>query len=272
MRGGIRVPLLGASYVYLYSVHRTFTFTRCIVRVPFLGASHVYLYLLHRTCTFTGCIVPSPLLGASMVGAHAAERERGGQFSGPLGWTCLGERHPHELSKRDYLYIYHHQPIYRRTARCSCCCRPLDVVLLFFFFFSLLSVWAKDALGGNSQTLFIACVSPAADSINETVAALHYANRARNIKNRVVRYHHHRQRDGVVWHGRKMKMGLERREGNRATLKRTEDDPSYSGIYIYTANTACEYCMRSSEGRRERERGERERSDERSRDAIFFPA
>eukprot|EP00903_Cladosiphon_okamuranus_P005837 g5778.t1 len=45
----------------------------------------------------------------------------------------------------------------------------------------------QDALGGNSQTLFIACVSPAADSINETVAALHYANRARNIKNRVVK-------------------------------------------------------------------------------------
>ncbi|CAN0257808.1 unnamed protein product, partial [Ectocarpus fasciculatus] len=45
----------------------------------------------------------------------------------------------------------------------------------------------QDALGGNSQTLFIACVSPAADSINETVAALHYANRARNIKNRVIK-------------------------------------------------------------------------------------
>ncbi|CAN0168212.1 unnamed protein product [Scytosiphon promiscuus] len=45
----------------------------------------------------------------------------------------------------------------------------------------------QDALGGNSQTLFIACVSPAGDSINETVAALHYANRARNIKNRVIK-------------------------------------------------------------------------------------
>ncbi|CAM9338179.1 unnamed protein product, partial [Ectocarpus sp. 12 AP-2014] len=45
----------------------------------------------------------------------------------------------------------------------------------------------QDALGGNSQTLFIACVSPAADSLNETVAALHYANRARNIKNRVIK-------------------------------------------------------------------------------------
>lgn len=47
--------------------------------------------------------------------------------------------------------------------------------------------YTQDALGGNSQTLFLACVSPAADSINETVAALHYANRARNIKNKVVR-------------------------------------------------------------------------------------
>lgn len=59
--------------------------------------------------------------------------------------------------------------------------------LAFFVCFFWGGFIFQDALGGNSQTLFIACVSPAADSINETVAALHYANRARNIKNKVVR-------------------------------------------------------------------------------------
>jgi len=41
----------------------------------------------------------------------------------------------------------------------------------------------QDALGGNSQTLFLACVSPSDTNSNETVSTLKYANRARNIKN-----------------------------------------------------------------------------------------
>ena len=41
----------------------------------------------------------------------------------------------------------------------------------------------QDALGGNSQTLFLACVSPADINSSETLSTLHYANRARNIKN-----------------------------------------------------------------------------------------
>jgi hypothetical protein len=41
----------------------------------------------------------------------------------------------------------------------------------------------QDALGGNSQTLFLACVSPADIHVNETLSTLYYANRARNIKN-----------------------------------------------------------------------------------------
>jgi hypothetical protein len=41
----------------------------------------------------------------------------------------------------------------------------------------------QDSLGGNSQTLFIACVSPAENNVSETLSTLHYANRARNIKN-----------------------------------------------------------------------------------------
>ena len=41
----------------------------------------------------------------------------------------------------------------------------------------------QDALGGNSQTLFLACVSPSDTNASETLSTLHYANRARNIKN-----------------------------------------------------------------------------------------
>jgi len=41
----------------------------------------------------------------------------------------------------------------------------------------------QDALGGNSQTLFLACVSPSDTNGSETISTLQYANRARNIKN-----------------------------------------------------------------------------------------
>ncbi|KAI8070513.1 hypothetical protein BC940DRAFT_331865 [Gongronella butleri] len=44
----------------------------------------------------------------------------------------------------------------------------------------------QDSLGGNSQTLMLACVSPADTNFMETLNTLKYANRARNIKNRVV--------------------------------------------------------------------------------------
>ncbi|KAI8810691.1 P-loop containing nucleoside triphosphate hydrolase protein, partial [Cladochytrium replicatum] len=43
----------------------------------------------------------------------------------------------------------------------------------------------KDSLGGNSQTLMIACVSPAHDDLFETLSTLRYAARARQIKNNV---------------------------------------------------------------------------------------
>ena len=41
----------------------------------------------------------------------------------------------------------------------------------------------QDALGGNSQTLFLACVSPSDTNASETLSTLNYANRARNICN-----------------------------------------------------------------------------------------
>ncbi|XP_041437974.1 kinesin-like protein KIF21B isoform X3 [Xenopus laevis] len=43
----------------------------------------------------------------------------------------------------------------------------------------------QDSLGGNSQTMMIACVSPSDRDFMETLNTLKYANRARNIKNRV---------------------------------------------------------------------------------------
>jgi hypothetical protein len=43
----------------------------------------------------------------------------------------------------------------------------------------------QDSLGGNSQTVFIACASPADSNTEETLNTLKYANRARNIKNMV---------------------------------------------------------------------------------------
>uniref|UniRef100_A0A671YQF9 Kinesin family member 21A n=1 Tax=Sparus aurata TaxID=8175 RepID=A0A671YQF9_SPAAU len=44
----------------------------------------------------------------------------------------------------------------------------------------------QDSLGGNSQTMMIACISPSDRDFMETLNTLKYANRARNIKNKVV--------------------------------------------------------------------------------------
>ena len=41
----------------------------------------------------------------------------------------------------------------------------------------------QDALGGNSRTVMVACVSPADANLDETLNTLKYANRARNIVN-----------------------------------------------------------------------------------------
>ncbi|KAI8062551.1 P-loop containing nucleoside triphosphate hydrolase protein [Gongronella butleri] len=43
----------------------------------------------------------------------------------------------------------------------------------------------QDSLGGSAMTLMIACVSPAEYNVSESLNTLQYANRARNIKNRV---------------------------------------------------------------------------------------
>jgi chromosome segregation ATPase len=43
----------------------------------------------------------------------------------------------------------------------------------------------QDSLGGSAMTLMIACVSPAESNLSETLNTLQYANRARNIKNKI---------------------------------------------------------------------------------------
>lgn len=44
----------------------------------------------------------------------------------------------------------------------------------------------QDSLGGNSQTIMLACISPADVNCDETINTLRYANRARKIKNKAV--------------------------------------------------------------------------------------
>jgi hypothetical protein len=44
----------------------------------------------------------------------------------------------------------------------------------------------QDSLGGSSHTLMLACVSPAHFNLGETKNTLMYANRAKNIQNKVI--------------------------------------------------------------------------------------
>lgn len=44
----------------------------------------------------------------------------------------------------------------------------------------------QDSLGGNSNTLMIACISPAESNFEESLNTLKYASRARRIKNKPV--------------------------------------------------------------------------------------
>ncbi|KIJ44279.1 hypothetical protein M422DRAFT_168492, partial [Sphaerobolus stellatus SS14] len=57
----------------------------------------------------------------------------------------------------------------------------------------------QDSLGGNANTLMIACVSPAEWNVGETVNTLKYANRARNIRNRAVISEKEDGWDDVEW-------------------------------------------------------------------------
>lgn len=60
---------------------------------------------------------------------------------------------------------------------------------------SRLTRMLQDSLGGNSRTVMICCVSPAISNMAETINALRYANRARNIQNTPVV---NRDRDSTI--------------------------------------------------------------------------
>jgi len=51
---------------------------------------------------------------------------------------------------------------------------------------SVLTWLIKDNLGGNSKTIMIAAISPAALNFDETLSTLRYANSAKNIKNKAI--------------------------------------------------------------------------------------
>ncbi len=51
---------------------------------------------------------------------------------------------------------------------------------------SVLTWLLKDNLGGNSKTVMIATISPAADNFEETLSTLRYADRAKKIVNHAV--------------------------------------------------------------------------------------
>lgn len=51
---------------------------------------------------------------------------------------------------------------------------------------SVLTWLLKDNLGGNSKTVMVATISPAADNYEETISTLRYADRAKRIVNHAV--------------------------------------------------------------------------------------
>ena len=51
---------------------------------------------------------------------------------------------------------------------------------------SKLTMLLMDSLGGTSKALMIACISPSATYIDETLSTLNYATRTMNIKNKPI--------------------------------------------------------------------------------------
>ncbi|KAL3309647.1 Kinesin-like protein kif27, partial [Cichlidogyrus casuarinus] len=47
----------------------------------------------------------------------------------------------------------------------------------------------KDSLGGNARTVMLCCISPASSNFDESMSAVKYANRARNIRNKPISNH-----------------------------------------------------------------------------------
>lgn len=96
----------------------------------------------------------------------------------------------------------------------------------------------QDSLGGNSQTLMIACISPCNRDFMETLSTLRYANRARNIKNKVMVNHDSSSHTIAILRKRIQELELEnadlRRELDQLQLP-TEDGNDYVTRLINTA-------------------------------------
>ena len=58
--------------------------------------------------------------------------------------------------------------------------------MLFRKFTRVWQLCSLDSLGGNSNTVMVACVSPADSNLEETLNTLRYADRARQIKNKPI--------------------------------------------------------------------------------------
>lgn len=95
----------------------------------------------------------------------------------------------------------------------------------------------QDSLGGNANTLMIACVSPAEWNVAETINTLKYANRARNIRNRAFINEKEDGWDDVEWLQnmvtrlrrdlKNLKEGVNQSEGSESTQNDLEqDEPS----------------------------------------------
>ena len=75
---------------------------------------------------------------------------------------------------------------------CTFLTHPLTLLAVFVpFRDSVLTFLLKDNLGGNSKTVMVATVSPAADNFEETLSTLRYADQAKKIVN-------HGERGGCV--------------------------------------------------------------------------
>lgn len=63
---------------------------------------------------------------------------------------------------------------------------------------SKLTKLLSDSLGGNGLALMIACISPSAYNLNESLKTLRYASRAKRIQNRPVIQMDPREEVGAV--------------------------------------------------------------------------
>ena len=58
--------------------------------------------------------------------------------------------------------------------------------MIGYFVQIFIELCAQDNLGGNSKTVMVATISPAADNFEETLSTLRYADRAKRIVNHAV--------------------------------------------------------------------------------------